>query len=703
MFLLNIYRMANKYNKYTQPASKNITRSQIRWRTIGAVALLMVCLVVVFPSYINSGINFVNNKANLGLPTLPSAGFNLGLDLQGGAHLIYQAKTDKIAGKDQADAVEGVRDVIERRVRGGLGVAEPLVQTTRVGEDYRIIVELPGVTDVNTAIKMIGETPVLEFKEENNEPARDLTQDEQKEMDAYNKTATAKANLALAAVKKGTDFAAVVTQYTEDAQSKNNGGDLGFIQQEVYPEIYAWAKTHQDGEVSQALIKSFDGVNIVKRVAEKDGEKKVSASHILICYIGAEGCDNAQYTKAEAKTKIEALAKTVNATNFTQTAKDNSTEPGAAQSGGDLGSFSKGQMVDEFEKAIWDAKSGTIVGPVETQFGFHLIYKKGEEVTKLYDVARVYIKTKSKTDVVPPQAQWKDTGLSGKQLSRAEVSQNYQTGDVQVAIKFNAEGTKLFADLTGRNVGKPVAIFLDGTPISSPRVNEAITTGDAVITGGFTLTEAKLLAQRLNSGALPVPVELISQQKIDASLGSDSLTKSIYAGLIGFLAVIIFMIVYYRLPGVIAVLALGLYASLSLAIFKVIGVTLTLSGIAGFILSVGMAVDANVLIFERLKEELRLRKSLRTAMEEAFIRSWPSIRDSNITTLISCVFLIWFGGGFVRGFAVTLSIGVLVSMFTAITITRTLMRFVAPWCGEFGNRLFWGYTKDKNLNIKDQI
>ncbi|MDO8509727.1 MAG: protein translocase subunit SecD, partial [bacterium] len=258
----------------------------------------------------------------------------------------------------------------------------------------------------------------------------------------------------------------------------------------------------------------------------------------------------------------------------------------------------------------------------------------------------------------------------------------------------------LFADITTRNAGKPVAIFLDGSPISIPRVNEPILSGSAVISGSFSLSEAKTLAQRLNSGALPVPIELISQQKVDATLGMDSLNKSMYAGLIGFLAVIIFMILYYRLPGVIAVVALALYSALSLTIFKVIGVTLTLSGIAGFILSVGMAVDANVLIFERLKEELRLKKNLRSAMEEAFVRAWPSIRDSNITTLISCFFLIWMGGGFVQGFAVTLAIGVLVSMFTAITVTRALLRFIAPWFKEEGNSMFWGYTKHTEEIVK---
>jgi protein-export membrane protein SecD len=254
----------------------------------------------------------------------------------------------------------------------------------------------------------------------------------------------------------------------------------------------------------------------------------------------------------------------------------------------------------------------------------------------------------------------------------------------------------LFAEITGRNVGQPVAIFLDGQPISIPRVNEAITSGSAVISGGFNLLEAKQLAQRLNSGALPVPVELISQQAVDATLGIDSLTKSFRAGLIGLLGVMLFMIVYYRFPGLLSVFSLVVYAALSLATFKLLGVTMTLSGIAGFILSIGMAVDTNVLVFERLKEELRAGKNLHTASEESFRRSWPSIRDGHIATLVSCVFLVWFGTGFVQGFAVTLAIGVLFSLFTAIVATRALSRLVFKWFKEEGNLLFLGFTKSSS-------
>lgn len=677
------------------PKSKTVTRQKLRTHIIAIILMIVFCLIIILPSNINKGIDWANAKANIGIPKLPDSGFNLGLDLQGGAHLIYQAKIDSIKESDRVDSVEGVRDVIERRVRGGLGVGEPIVQTTKVGKDYRVIIELPGIKDTNQAIAMIGETPTLEFKEESNEPARALTVEETKQMAEYNKKALDTAQKALNEVQKGTDFSEIVKKYTEDSDTiKNNGGSLGYIDNTIYPEIYSWATKVKDGDISANLIKTNYGYNVLKRIATQDSGIEVKASHILICYEGAERCDSTDYkTKEEAKKKIEEIKKEATAQNFVTLAKKYSTEPSAAQTGGELGWFSKGQMVAEFENTAFSMSTGTISNVIETNFGYHIILKEDQRHKKTYQVARVFVATKSATDMVSPSEQWKSTGLSGKQLKRAEVSQDTQTGQVQVSLNFDNAGSALFANLTTKNQGKLVAIFLDGQPISIPRVNEPILSGQAVISGGFTLKEAQLLARRLNSGALPVPIELISQQTVDATLGADSLAKSSKAAIFGLLLLILFMIVYYRLPGLISALALGIYASLALTIFKVAGVTLTLSGIAGFILSLGMAVDANVLIFERLKEELKNKRSLRSAIEDAFKRAWPSIRDGNITTLLSCVFLIWFGSGFVKGFAVTLAIGILSSMFTAIIITKVIMRFISYWFKEDGNLSFLGYTE----------
>lgn len=242
-------------------------------------------------------------------------------------------------------------------------------------------------------------------------------------------------------------------------------------------------------------------------------------------------------------------------------------------------------------------------------------------------------------------------------------------------------------------MGEPIAIFLDGSPISVPTVQTEITDGRAIISGNFNIQEARLLSQRLNAGALPVPINLVSQQSVGATLGAETLAKSVKAGAVAIVLVMIFMLIYYRLPGLLSIISLSLYIALTLALFKIIGVTMTLAGIGGFVLSIGMAVDANVLIFERLKEELRGGKSLKAAVEEGFLRAWTSIRDGNISTLITCALLIWFGSSFVQGFAMTLAIGILISMFTAITITRLMLRFVVPWFGRRGNPLFRGFTQ----------
>lgn len=276
---------------------------------------------------------------------------------------------------------------------------------------------------------------------------------------------------------------------------------------------------------------------------------------------------------------------------------------------------------------------------------------------------------------------YQKTNLSGKDLKRSQVQFDPQTGKPAVGLNFNTKGTKKFGEITGRNIGKRLAIFLDEIPVTAPMVNEAITTGDAVISGDFTVAKAKKLSIQLNAGALPVPLKIIEQKTIGATLGDISVKKSIRAGGIGLLMVVLFMALLYGFPGVLANIALIIYGLVTLAIYKVIPVTLNLPGIAGFILSVGMAVDSNILVFERMKEELRMGKDFKVAMELGFGRAWDSIKDANICTLITCFVLFNpFNWGFlntsgiVRGFALTLFLGIVISLFTGIVVTRTLLR-----------------------------
>ena len=264
--------------------------------------------------------------------------------------------------------------------------------------------------------------------------------------------------------------------------------------------------------------------------------------------------------------------------------------------------------------------------------------------------------------------------LTGQYLKSAKLDFDPNTYEPVVSLEFNEEGAKIFSQLTQENIGKVLAIYLDGQPISLPVVQEQINEGKAQITGKFTADEAKKLVESLNAGALPVPITLISQQSIGALQGEFFLKLSIKAGIIGLIVVILFMIFIYGKLGLFASLALIIYTILNLTIFKLIPVTLSLSGIAGFILSIGMAVDANILIFERYREEIKLGLNKKRAIEEGFRRAWPSIRDSNVSSIITCLVLYNFTSSMVKGFSLTLLIGVLTSMFTAITITRSFLK-----------------------------
>ena len=400
------------------------------------------------------------------LPSFFNRSFSFGLDVSGGTLLLYEANLDNIESSDYASAMDGLRDIIERRINYS-GIREPRVQINKSGEKWRLIVELAGIKDIREAIKMIGETPYLEFKE----------------------------------------------------------------------------------------IRAEDEAKSILALQVEEAQKEKPDENVL--------------------------------------------------------------QIDPY---------------------------------------------------------FKQTSLTGKYLERAELGFDQTTSLPIINIQFNDEGTKIFAVLTKKNIGQPLAIYLDDYPISIPVVREEIPSGKAQISGKFTLSEAKELVTRLNQGALPVPINLISQQSVGAVLGEESIQKIAKAALWGFILVLIFMIAIYRVPGFLASISLIIYVILVLGIFKALPVTLTLAGITGFILSIGMAVDANILIFEHAKEEIKKNKPVRISMEDGFQRSWPAIRDSNIATIISAVILYYFTSSMIRGFSVTLAIGVGVSLITALYITRIFLQ-----------------------------
>ena len=324
-----------------------------------------------------------------------------------------------------------------------------------------------------------------------------------------------------------------------------------------------------------------------------------------------------------------------------------------------------------------------------------------ETVVQQVGEKRLLIEIPNVTDLKEAKAAdgspiWVSTGLTGRDLAKSTLSTD-STGQWVVSLEFNAEGSKKFADLTKALVGQQMAIFFDGELQSAPRVNEAIYGGKAQISGGdsgFAYDEAERMVNLLNAGALPVPAKIVEENTVGPTLGADSIAKSKKAGIIGLSAVMIFMIAFYHVPGLIADIALIIYSLILFALFKTIPVTLTLAGIAGFILSIGMAVDANILIFERTKEELRDGRNLFTAINSGFDRAFTSIFDSNMTTIITCTILYLLGTSVVKGFALTLALGVIVSMFSAITVTKNFMHLIFG-TGELKHPALFGLRKDE--------
>ncbi len=643
---------------------------------VALVALLLfVTALTAFPAPWNTAMSAVHDKIGFSLPQVPATPFTLGLDVKGGVHLVYEADMKDIAPAEKVSALEGVRDVIERRANS-LGVAESRVETTIDGDHYRVIVELPGIQDASQAMQLIGETPVLEFKTPTADVAIDPTPEQQAQIDDAQKIERVAAKDILVRAQNGEDFTQLAKDNSIDASTKDNGGSLGFLSDKdsVYAELIKGFTRRTKPGVVGGLYESESTIHIMKLGDTKE-EREVAASHILVCYAGATSCSDTR-TKEEAQTLIVTVKSEVTTQNFVEKAAQYSSDPGSKNTGGDLGLVRRGMMVQAFEDALFALNDGVISDVVETEFGYHIIYRSSSTVFQTYELSHIEMPWTTASDVVNIDP-WENTALSGKNVQNASVAFDQRTNAPYISLNFNSEGAELFAKLTAANVGQVIGIFLDGQPITTPVVQQAIYGGQAQITGSFSVQEAKLLAQRLNAGALPVPISPVNQQTIGPTLGAASLAASIKAALIGFLLVALFVTLYYRLPGLIAVIVLVVYATTNLALYKMFGVTITLSGIAGFVLSLGIAVDANVLIFERLKEELRLGRDVQSAIAEAVSRAWPSIRDGNATTLIATAVLFTMGTSFIKGFALTLTIGILVSIFCALVITRALLLVVS--------------------------
>ncbi len=542
-------------------------------------------------------------------------GLSLGLDLQGGGHLVYQANlTDPDTGEIlevTPEQMDSLKRTIERRVNGA-GLGEPIIQI--LGDD-RLLVQLPGVSDLQRAKSYIGETARLEFKRREILVPRDVT--EITADDIVGVTIGHFPELEPGAPAEGATS-------TEAAPVPAEGGSP----KQVFALVeFTETGAANFGAIYQRLFTTF----VVFQNAQVTGGNAPPPNYLDVTLEGPEQL----------------------------------------------------RMSDVFAFSIQQVATTTTFGiavPSTSPTGEPATL---EEVTALVGTSPSVVFTEIQGAVD------EDIGLTGDDLARAFPGQHTASGQPIVNLEFNDTGTRVFGELTQDIIAKEastgvrdqIAIFLDGEELVSPEVRSAITAGTAIIEGNFTIERVQDLALLLEGGRLPVPIVLIQERDVDAILGADSLAKSVVAGIVGLAMVLTFMTLYYRLPGLAASVALVIYAALVLAIFKILPVTLTLSGVAALILSIGMAVDANILIFERMKDELRAGRTLLMSINIGFDRAWPAIRDGNVSTLITCAILFWFadqlGASIVQGFAATLAIGVAVSMFTAITVSRTLLRFLA--------------------------
>ena len=568
----------------------------------------MIAVIVVLCAATLSTQKIELNNFERGGDTL--LGLNLGLDLQGGSHLVYKAtSTDRATGDTKipsSNEMASLVKTIERRINSS-GLAEPIIQI--LGED-RLLIQLPGIKDPGRAKSLIGETAQLEFK--------------------HRKTVVDPEPI---------DF--ITAADIVDVDIKNMLPDGTFV-----PDQTTLNETDEQTSASPVVIIEFTGPAYA--------QFQSLALGLLVSYAQSE----------------------------------------QAFQRGNILPPSTLELAIEGDDPLRFSVTGNQIKPIEntTKYAFAIpsISNQSEK-----SISSKEYKSKLGNNAVvsfslKPGFIDEDIGLTGDDLSTAYPSQHQGSGVPIVSIEFGEEGTKKFGALTTKIYNndlktgqkEQIAIILDGQELIAPVVNSPITAGTAIIQGpDFTIERVKDLALLLESGRLPVPIELIQERDVDAILGADSLRKSVIAGGVGLLLVLLFMTLYYRVPGLVASLALLIYAGIVLSIFKLLPVTLTLSGVAAAILSIGMAVDANILIFERMKDELRAGRTMLSAINTGFNRAWPAIRDGNVSTLITCGILYWFadtlGATIVQGFAVTLAIGVVISMFSAIVVSRTLMRVVA--------------------------
>ena len=599
-------------------------------------------------------------------------GLTLGLDLQGGSHLVYQtALTDPNTGeplqptKAQMDALLGT---IERRVNSG-GLGEPILQL--LGED-RLLIQLPGVDDPGRAKRIIGETARLEFKHRILEVEREIP----------GVTSDAVVSFQVGTILPGG------TLDEAGLPPFRPGDSTDPVRLVPEPEPTPTAETTPTADATPAAettptaegTPTADTTPTAEETPSSDATPtpevdESTATPAMVLELereaGAEFLDLIDRLQLSLFTAPGAVAVYPN---FLGIAAEGETDQPALISTQPLASLGDGTFLPV------PADPLIMHVPDTNKFLINLTYTTAslEDALERFpeDSTLVFTELVGSVD--------EDIGLTGEDLARAYPGQHQTSGLPIVNIEFNAEGTRKFGEVTTDIAGTTdlLAIVLDDEELIAPRVNQPITRGIAFIEGrDFTFDRVSEIALLLEGGRLPVPITLIQERDIDAILGADSLAKSVVAGLVGLALVLAFMVTYYRVPGLVAALALVIYAALLLAVFKLLPVTLTLSGVAAVILSIGMAVDANILIFERMKEELRAGRTLLSAINIGFNRAWPAIRDGNVSTLITCAILFWFadtlGATIVQGFAITLAIGVLFSMFTAIIVSRTFLRLMA--------------------------